>query len=122
MIYIHIDGDNVGSNIELCLMDGRIQEATEISENVTDAFAKIRSSLMNESEATVHICAGDDLIASFVPNTKSMNLLHDLKTGYFSKTGLTLSIGVGETVVYSLDNLRRAKMSGKNQIVGEMNV
>lgn len=122
MLYIHIDGDNVGSHIELCLMDGDINKAQKISKDVTNGMELIKSKLINKLNATVYICAGDDLIASFEPESEFFDFLENAKSNYFNSTGLTISIGLGDTIKGSLDNLRRAKMSGKNRIIGPQHV
>lgn len=116
-VYIHIDGDNVGNNIEILLMDGRLDDAVHLSKKIKTTFDKIKEKIELELTAEVHIYAGDDLIVS----TEKHCILEDLKKicdVFNDSTGLTLSIGVGNDIKESLSNLRRAKISGRNKIIG----
>jgi len=119
-ICIHFDADDVGSHLELLLLDGKLDEAVSFSNQVTNAMLKLRESIEQVSGAQVHLFGGDDLIATFQMGAISENQLNELRQNFESICGLTLSAGIGLIVQEALANLRRAKLSGKNRIVGNV--
>lgn len=115
--FIHIDGDNIGNHIELLLMDGKLADAQVLSRKIQKAFDSIKENLQLELDAVIHIFAGDDLILT----TKKSNvreIINNICGMFYINTGLTLSVGVGNSIESALLNLRRAKISGRNKIVG----
>lgn len=116
--FIHFDGDDVGNHLELLLLDGRIDEAAALSDQITDAMWELRKSLEQIPGLHIHLFGGDDLIAAFAMNSISKSKLNDLRHDFKLRCGVTISVGVGSSVQDALINSRRAKLSGKDQVVG----
>lgn len=116
--FFHFDADDVGNHLELLLLDGKLDEAVSLSNRVTNAMQQLRKSIEQVSGGQVHLFGGDDLIATFQMDSLSEEKLDEFRREFELRCGLTLSTGVGTTVQEALANLRRAKLSGKNRIVG----
>lgn len=118
-IYIHFDGDGIGDRLELFLLDDEIDEAKKLSENVNQAMKEISAAIESIDGAQVLLVGGDDLIALFSDGSLDLKKIEELRERFLNKTGCTLSTGIGTSLQSALNNLRRAKLSGKNRIVGE---
>ena len=113
---LHFDGDDVGNQIELLLLDGKLDEAAIISQKLILAIQQFRQSLENAG-GRIRLCGGDDVIATSPASSISLQLINKLRADFEATCGLTISGGVGSSVQEALLNLRRAKLSGKNRLV-----
>jgi hypothetical protein len=116
--YIHFDGDDVGGRIELLLLDGRLDEAAGLSDRIAEAMLALRRSLEGIAGLKIHLFAGDDLIVSLPPRSVARDRLNELRAMFQSESGISISAGAGSSVPEALENLRRAKLSGKDLLVG----
>lgn len=119
-MFIYLDGDDIGSHLELLLLDGRLDEASKFSELVNEAMSELRKSFEQVAGLNIRLFGGDDLIAEFSDTSLSESEVNQLRKNFESKCGVTISAGVGTSVADALANLRRAKLSGKNLLVGEL--
>jgi hypothetical protein len=62
MIFVHFDGDDIGSALELLLLDDCVEGAREYSASVTQALALVRASLASHGDADIFVSGGDDLV------------------------------------------------------------
>ena len=113
---LHLDGDNVGNTIELLLLDGRLDDAVQVSERIKDAFLWMRNRL-RKLDGVVRLFAGDDLIAILPDGPQYLQALEFIREGFKERSGITISGGIGTTVEQALDNLRRAKLMGGNRLI-----
>ena len=120
ILFVRIDADNVGDKIELSLLNGNVNDAQDIHNVVQRAMADLR--LYISSNLGVIIMQGcDDILFRMVLTTNAHEVLEVIRSEFLIKTGFTLSVGIGWKVASALENLRIAKLSGKNKIVGEIN-
>jgi GTP cyclohydrolase III len=119
-MFIYLDGDDVGSRLELLLLDGKLDEAIRFSELVTEAMFELRKSFEQVAGLNISLFGGDDLIAEFCVASLSAIAVNQFRRNFESKCGVTISAGVGTLVEDALANLRRAKLSGKNRLVGDL--
>jgi GTP cyclohydrolase III len=119
-VVIHLDGDDIGNRIELLLLDGNIDEASRLSLQITEAMNQLRGSLELVASLRIRLFGGDDLIATFRPKSISKEELNRLRNEFKANCSLTISGGIGLSIQEALMNLRRAKLSGKNCLVGDV--
>jgi GTP cyclohydrolase III len=121
-MFIYFDGDDIGNHLELLLLDGQLDEAANFSRQVSTAMCEIQKFLQQLSGVKIHLCGGDDLIANFSEISLSAEEVELLRKQFESQCGVTISAGVGQSIEVALANLRRAKLSGKNKVVGFSNI
>jgi hypothetical protein len=116
-IYIRIDCDNVGDKIEFALYNNDPKAAQEISDSIKTNIKWLIESINQISIGKVLLVGSDDIL--FETNEEFFNVekLENLKQEFFIKTNITLSIGIGFSIVDALTNLKIAKISGKNKII-----
>lgn len=119
-MFIYLDGDDIGSKLELLLLDEKLDEATRFSESVTEAMTELRKSFENIAELKIRLFGGDDLIAEFSELSLSAIEINQFRKDFKFRCGVTISAGIGISVKDALSNLRRAKLSGKNRLVGKI--
>jgi len=116
-VYVHLDGDGIGDRLELLLIDGDIVGARSFSKSVSDTIAEVCASIEAVDGAQIVLAGGDDIIASIPSKSWDLKKIEEIRMRFVNKTGCTLSCGVGTSIQTALNNLRRAKLSGKNRIV-----
>ena len=62
---------------------------------------------------------GDELLAVSEPGVAPNGLVAAIAEAFESAAGVTVSVGIGPTPSAAVGNLRRAKLGGKNRVVGE---
>ena len=60
MKYAFFDGDNVGNTIEILLIENKIKEAQDLSNNITKSLNKIKKRINDKCE--IVLMGGDDLL------------------------------------------------------------
>jgi hypothetical protein len=115
--FLFLDGDGIGDLIELLLLDGKLAEARSASERINSAMVKLRNSLESTSGVRIELFGGDDLIAVATTEEPSLTQLEHFRNTFRANCGCTISAGVGASIQEALSNLRRAKISGKNQLI-----
>lgn len=118
MLYAFFDGDNIGSTLEILLRENRITEASILSDKIKTAFSEIEIKLKAFDDLEILIAAGDDLLIRYTPQPQDEDLLEEIRNIFETKTGLSLSCGIGDTVPLSVQNLYLAKLYGKNRVIG----
>lgn len=119
-MFIYLDGDDIGSHLELLLLDEKLDEATEFSESITEAMVELRKSFEQIVDLKIRLFGGDDLIAEFSDSSLSAIEINHFRKNFEFRCGVTISAGIGISVKDALSNLRRAKLSGKNRLVGKI--
>jgi hypothetical protein len=119
-MFIYLDGDDIGNHLELLLLDGKLDEAIEFSELVTGGMSELRKSFEKIANVKVRLFGGDDLIVEFSNSPLSEIEVNQFRKDFEFKCGVTISGGLGLSVNDALSNLRRAKLSGKNRLIGKI--
>jgi len=115
-IFAFFDGDNIGDKIELLLIEGRLSEASLLSDNLNLALEEIKR-ILNDKKVKIHICGGDDLLIEMPSNEFKYPIIEEVRDMFFQRTNCTFSCGIGINLNETIANLHRAKISGKNKIV-----
>jgi hypothetical protein len=113
----YFDGDDIGSALELMLLDNKLDDASSYSETVAHALKRIRDFLEKELGAEIIICGGDDLVAFWKEGSVASADIKYIRVQFFDICGRTISIGIGSTSREATLNLRRAKLLGKDRVV-----
>lgn len=118
MLYAFFDGDDIGTTIEILLLEDRIADAIAFSTNLNDVNKEIKIMLNSRDGIEIIILGGDDLLIKFDSKKYGQMLIEEIRAHYKSKTGTSLSCGIGKSIPESIQNLRLAKLYGKNQTKG----
>ncbi|MDJ1185513.1 mCpol domain-containing protein [Roseofilum casamattae] len=111
------DGDNIGDVIDFHLLSGNIEEASKFSFQVKSALQDIAALAKNQISASLVYVAGDDICFVVSDHLDISDRLTSYCNYFLSKTGNTISFGVGKTSVEALVHLRTAKVSGKGRVI-----
>lgn len=118
MIYAFFDGDNIGDTLEILLMENKVAEAQNFSNNIKVAFTEIKAKLKSSPDVEIIIAGGDDLLIKYNPALHDKSLLEEVSAIFKARTNHSMSCGVGEDIPQSVQNLYLAKLYGKNRIRG----
>ena len=118
MVYAFFDGDNTGDAIEIMLLENRMDKAIILSDSITSFNDKIKGFLEAKGDIDIIISGGDDLLIQYDFNKYGTYILDEVRAIFTNKTGLSISCGFGDDIAQSINNLRLAKLYGKNQIKG----
>lgn len=118
--YVFLDADKVGDRLELFLLKGSIPEAEQLHESVQTALKEIRSRVQGEG-FDVLLSGCDDVLFSGPSPLYRRDFLEELRAFFVKATRCTLSCGVGLSIADALQNLRIAKLEGRDR-VAEQNV
>lgn len=113
-VFLYLDGDDVGASIELRLLENDYLEAQAISVRVSDAIAWLAEIVPRDGEGQIAFAAGDEVLA-IVPRATSMEWIESLRAEFEVRSGSTISCGVGSSASAATNQLRLAKLSGKNR-------
>jgi GTP cyclohydrolase III len=113
MKYIGIDGDNIGSKIELHFLENN-EEAIQFFSETIEKTISLMASQLEESGMKIIFCAGDSILCRS-DNIDTVKLQDTLKVGI--KDGIYFSAGIGQSIRQAYLALKYAKTSGKNRII-----
>jgi hypothetical protein len=117
MIVAHFDGDDIGATLELIMLDNQLDRARQYSGAVAQALQRTRDSLERDLEAEIIVCGGDDLVARWRFGSVTGEDIKHIRTQFSEFCGRTMSVGIGPTSRVATQNLRRAKLLGKDRVV-----
>jgi len=111
MIYIGIDGDDIGRKLEICFFNNNEKLIQEISKSVENALNNI-SKFLQKKKMQIIFCSGDSLLCK----GNEFNF-RDLLDFIISNNDISFSAGIGNTMFQTYAALKYAKITGKNRIV-----
>jgi minimal CRISPR polymerase domain len=114
---LYFDGDNVGAEIELHLLNGELDLARTVSASVVKAIASLTESVTTTLGGTVIFAAGDEVLIEALRQPTGEEL-ERFRAAFRNVSGLTVSCGVGKSPAEVTQNLRFAKLRGKDQAWG----
>lgn len=117
LIYIRLDVDNVGDQIELSLLKNEIEKAKNIHSKIQDSIVKLTAFIESDKQNKLIMIGCDDILFTTSINDYNYKKLEYLSAYFFEISNFTLSIGVGNTIPEAMHNLKLAKLSGKNRII-----
>ncbi|WP_338563068.1 mCpol domain-containing protein [Erwinia sp. E_sp_B01_3] len=113
MIYVTIDGDDVGQKISASYLFNNVEELIEINNLVNCATLKI-SDILAENGFDVIFRAADGVAARIESDSVELSEIFD-KIQMISCGNITFSMGSGRSLKDSYIALITAKSNGKNQ-------
>lgn len=119
--YIRLDADNVGDSIELSLMNEDIKKSQETHFKIQESINSILEKLKTHSGTSILMRGCDDILLSINEKDFDVDFIEKIKREFKIESGFSLSIGIGNSIPIALQNLRIAKLSGKNKIVDNNN-
>ena len=113
MKYVGIDGDNIGSKIELYFLEDS-EESIQVFSEIVGKTIRLVASQLEELGMKIIFCGGDSILcrADEIDTVK----LRDILT-VEAKNEIRFSVRVGETMKQAYMALKYAKTSGKDRIV-----
>jgi hypothetical protein len=117
LIYAHFDGDDVGSQLKLHLLDNEIEEAREYSRSIVAALGQVRELLEMSHAVDVIAMGGDDLVVSWQEGSISRGEIEEITATFHRLSGRTMSVGMGRSPREAAENLHRAKLMGKDRVI-----
>jgi len=112
MIYIALDGDDVGRHIEKLIIENKERDVAELSKQITHTVQEITTYLQRIGFEII-FSAGDSILCK----GESINIWELFN--YLAKTNkiCSFSVGTGNTLEKTYVALNYAKSVGKNSIV-----
>ena len=118
-VFAYFDGDNIGSRLELLLIDDQVEDARSYSASVNRALSEAQLILTRLPTVEVILAGGDDLLARWTLGAVSLADVEAVRDAFLKFCGQSLSVGVGQSAGRAAYNLRRAKLLGKAQAVSD---
>jgi hypothetical protein len=117
--FARLDCDNVGDKIELSLYELDTEKAQRINNLIRKNIAQLAKEIEKELNAQILLIGSDDILFKTHFDSFDLEKLNFLKSVFFERTEITLSIGIGEDLISAMRNLDIAKKMGKNRIFGD---
>jgi GTP cyclohydrolase III len=118
--YAYFDGDDVGAHIELRLLENDASGAALVSLRVSEAISWLKAHLEEHFEAVVLFAAGDEVFAQ-LGSSPTSEQLDRVRDDFRARCSLSISCGIGDSPRRASQQLRLAKLRGKNQSQGWIN-
>tara|TARA_R110000764_G_scaffold195666_1_gene280850 strand:- start:547 stop:924 length:378 start_codon:yes stop_codon:yes gene_type:complete len=116
-IYVRLDVDNAGDGIELALLKSDYENAQNLHDKIQINVNLALKYIQKKDSVTVLMKGCDDILFSIDRNNYDLKFLEKLSREFKLRSGISLSIGVGTSLVECIMNLKVAKLSGKDKIV-----
>lgn len=115
--YIRLDCDNVGDKIEYFLYSSEVDKAQELNNRIKDSITQTVIWIKdNFNDCEILLIGADDIF--FATDQVTPAKINKLRDFFFHLSKVTISIGIGDTLKDSMQNLLIAKVAGKNQAFG----
>jgi GTP cyclohydrolase III len=114
ILYIAIDGDDVGRHLEYLMLVNDIDGITEFSIKYKKAMDWLVQSLIARFEASVVFSGGDNILASLSEEKFTLKDVELIRSKFSKIADKTLSIGIGNSAREAYFALKLSKSSGKN--------
>ena len=116
-MYAYFDGDNIGNSIELLLLNANVKEASELRVKLNNAISQLKEELSDKLDIEIILYGGDDLLIKYDDVSNHLNTIQVARNNYFDCCGHYISCGCGNTLNIAMQNLRKAKLMGKNHFI-----
>lgn len=113
MIYIYLDGDDIGRKIASCFLENNDRKLAQVIQDLDTILSQIRDYLKNMGLEIVFFAA--DGIACKGTNLEIESFAFYIKS--IGQSGYTFSAGIGNSLQNSFFALEYAKAIGKNRTV-----
>ena len=116
MLFIAIDGDDVGRRIEYLVLLNKTNALLQFSLQYQEGMTWLENILVEKLNAQIVFNGGDNLLATIPSNSNLLEEIEKIRTKFEEQTQTTLSIGIGNTPRESYFALKLAKNSGKDRV------
>lgn len=121
MMYIGIDGDDIGKKIERYLLESNENLVQEMSDTISLLINEITSYLKNEGASIIY-SRGDNILCKYNNDTHhfkiSIDIIDKLYDFLFNlDINITFSVGISDSLKDTYIALKYAKSIGKNCLV-----
>lgn len=116
-MYAYFDGDNIGDSIELLLLNANVKEATKLSNKLNNAISQLKDELNDKLDIEIILYGGDDLLIKYNDTSDHLNIIQMARKKYFDCCGHYISCGCGDALKVAMENLRKAKLMGRNHFI-----
>jgi hypothetical protein len=117
--FIRLDGDNIGDAIELALLNENYVQAQQIHDIIQSGINHLSNLIQLRESAKILLIGSDDILFSAQNTNDLSDFVERLRIEFKKLTKFSISIGIGDTITYSLLNLKKAKLSGRDQTISE---
>lgn len=115
-VYIAIDGDNIGSQLEYFVITNQEEALQNFFNRFQYTMDWLEDKLVKLFHATIIFNGGDNLLAKIPANTFSIEETEKIRHRFIDLSQNTLSVGIGDSSRKAYFALKLAKSSGKNRI------
>jgi c-di-AMP phosphodiesterase-like protein len=115
-VYVAIDGDDVGSQLEYFVIMNNIQELKKFSDNYNNAMSWLSKTIQHRLSAEIIFSGGDNLLLAVEEQFSLIDKLREINAEFSQKGNRTLSIGIGRSPREANVALKLAKVKGKNAV------
>lgn len=115
--YIFLDGDGIGDQVELYLLEEDIDAAVLVQSQVQSTMKLLQKQIIHKQECEMLMYGCDELLFTMQVGAIEIAYIEKMRKTFYDRTGFTMSGGIGTSLRQAMESLRRAKLSGKNRIV-----
>lgn len=117
LVFIRLDGDQIGDKIELLLLENDWLKAQEIHDRVQNSMKLLVKFIKKIPSSNLLMVGCDDILFSIKKESFNPLITLCLQEIFLKNTQFTISVGVGKSANSAINNLRKAKLSGRNKVV-----
>lgn len=115
LMYLAIDGDDVGNQIEYHILKNEALELTDFSKIYLNAMTWLKQTMLQLNNTEIILSGGDNLLLA-LPGSIDVSQIENIRLQFSSQVNSTLSMGIGNSLQEAHIALKYAKVSGKNQL------
>jgi hypothetical protein len=113
-VYVAMDGDNAGSQVERAAMRNDKEAIKDISERIKAGSEAVRA-VVEKMGGEIIVFGGDDI--GFYIDEKQVPFVDSLRSLYLKHAGFTITAGVHPNISKAVHALLYGKITGKNKTV-----
>ncbi|MGJ1323679.1 mCpol domain-containing protein [Sphingobacterium faecium] len=117
LIFIRLDGDKIGDKIELFLLNNDWISAQDIHNKIQKGIESLVKYIKSIESSQLLMVGCDDILFTIKRHEFNLIIVQQIQKIFFNETQFTLSIGIGNSSIDAIHNLRKAKLSGRNKII-----
>lgn len=117
MEYGFFDGDEIGTTLEDLLREDKVEDASKLSAMINLAMQEVKDYLNKIEKYEILIWGGDDLLIKTNNGKISQTVIDKIRKTFFERTGCTVSVGIGLSIIDAMNKLGEAKNSGRNKVI-----
>lgn len=113
-VYVAMDGDNAGNQVEIATLKDDVNATEDISNRIRAASEAVKTEAEKHG-AKVIVFGGDNL--GFLLPEAQVNIVENLRKLYLENSKFTVTAGIGDSIPKATEALLYGKLHGKDQLV-----